>query len=125
MGQSVPYKPIKTFKRDLAIQCEILGSAIAFTGVDQSEGFTSFLKDRNDQLKREVEALFSESKEFKAQLKSQSLQLKELFSCIQELKHSTIKQFINKSHVELETNDLPQDIAYMIDIVQTITQIVK
>ena len=125
MGQSVPYKPIQTFKRDLAIQCEILGSAIAFTGVDQSEGFTSFLKDRNDQLKREVEALFSESKEFKAQLKSQSLQFKELFSCIQELKHATIKQFINKSHVELETNDLPQDIAYMIDIVQTITQIVK
>ena len=60
------------------------------------------------------------------QAKSQSFQFRELCTCIQTLKTATVKQFINKNHVDLEAaEDNSISVEFMIDIVQTVTQIIK
>ena len=44
------------------------------------------------------------------------------------LKQATVKQFINKNHIDLDVvaeEDKPVDFACMIDIIQTVTQIIK
>ena len=96
----------KPLLQELGVQCNLQGS---------EEGLTSFLKDRNDQLKLEMENLRVEKLELRRQLK-------ELGDCIETLKHATVKQFINKNHVELDMEDNfsesnPPDMAFMIDIV--------
>lgn len=113
----------QVFKIDFEVQCNLEGSAIAAAGQPES-GLTQFLKDRYEQLKIENEDLQAT---LKAQ-KGQGLHNIELSRCIRELKTATIKQFINKQHVELDVDPserVSSDIAYLIDVVQTVTQIIK
>jgi len=91
---------------------------------ENDSGLISFLKDRYEQLKQENEELRRDLSE----LKARGLPFRELFAVIQELKVATIRQFVNKSHAELDfdvaDNDY-SDVAYMVEIVQTVTQIIR
>ena len=116
--------------QELGIQCDreegSTAAAIASSLARDSsseQGLTSFLKDRYDQLKTEMDKLGGEKSDLERQAKSLALQFKELNGCVQTMKHATVKQFINKNHVELdmEENDGEPDLASMIDIVQTVT----
>ena len=40
---------------------------------------------------------------------------------VHALKQATVLQFINKNHVELDMDEVEPDIAYMMDIIQTVT----
>ena len=86
-------------------QCNLEGSAIAAAAepdkqFDKDNGLTTFLKDRYEQLKTENSTLQSQINEMR---KGQGLlHYNELYSSIHDLKVATIKQFINKSHVELD-----------------------
>ena len=80
-------------------QCNLEGSAIA-AAAEPDNGLTTFLKDRYEQLKTENSTLQSQINEMR---KGQGLlHFNELYSCIHDLKVATIKQFINKAHVELD-----------------------